>query len=52
MKDSHALLKPSTYRLPDYQEAWLQAQAEKQGHTVKVYILRRLIDQAMKKEKA
>lgn len=46
------LLKPATYRLPAYQDAWLAKQAEKEGLTKKVYILRRLIDQAMRKEKS
>ena len=29
------LLKPGTYRLPAYQDAWLKKQAERDGHTKK-----------------
>lgn len=45
------LLKPSTYRLPEYQEEWLHKKAQQDGFTTKVNILRKLIDQAMKRDK-
>lgn len=47
-----AYSKPCSYRLMAHQEAWLAKQAEKDGYTTKVNVLRRIIDQAMKKEKA
>ena len=46
MKD---LLKPVTYRLKRYQDEWLKRQAEDEGHDQKVFVIRRLIDQAMKR---
>jgi hypothetical protein len=44
------LLKPGTYRLPAYQDEWLQKQARKAGHTAKVNILRQLLDREIEKE--
>ena len=50
MKSTKVLLRPSTYRLPEYQDAWLREQAAQAGYTDKVNILRQLIDRAMQKK--
>jgi hypothetical protein len=46
------LLTPVTYRLKPAQDAWLQAQADKQGHSNKAITLRLVIDRAMRAAEA
>jgi hypothetical protein len=43
------MTEPRTYRLPAQQHEWLEQQAEREGHFKKVFVLRRLIHEAMKK---
>ena len=40
---------PTSYRLPKSQDDWLQNEALKQRHGRKVFVLRQVIDQAIKR---
>lgn len=50
-KDAEPMTVPTSYRLPVAQDAWLQDEALKQRHGRKVFVLRQVIENAMKRSK-